>query len=118
MPWVSEEMCVGCGVCVEECPVGAIVLQESGTARINDDECIHCGHCHDVCPEEAVRHDSEKIPFEVEANVEKTKKLLEHFHTPEERRALLERMIRFFAKEQKVAEQSIEKVKQIMAAIE
>ncbi len=23
MPWVNEEMCVGCGVCVEECPEGA-----------------------------------------------------------------------------------------------
>ena len=67
MPWVNEEMCVGCGLCVAECPVDAISLQENDTALINDDGCIRCGHCHDVCPQEAVRHDSEKIPIEVEA---------------------------------------------------
>jgi ferredoxin len=118
MPWVSEEMCVGCGLCVEECPVGAISLQENDIAAINDDECIRCGHCHEVCPEEAVRHDSERIPFEVEANVEQTRKLLGHFHTPAEQRALLERMVRYFTKEQKVAEQSIEAVKKLMTELE
>ncbi|MFO7956562.1 MAG: 4Fe-4S binding protein, partial [Candidatus Brocadiia bacterium] len=63
MPWVSEEMCVGCGVCVEECPVDAIAMVDD-VARINEEECIRCGHCHDVCPQEAVRHDSERIPQE------------------------------------------------------
>jgi len=118
MPWVSEEMCVGCGLCVEECPVGAITLQQNDIAAINDDECIRCGRCHEVCPEEAVRHDSERIPFDVEANVEKTRKLLEHFHTPDDRRALLERMVRYFTKERKVAEQSIEELKKLMATVE
>jgi len=118
MPWVNEKMCVGCGLCVEECPVGAISLQTNDIAAINDDECIRCGRCHDVCPEEAVRHDTEKIPFDVEANVSKTRKLLEHFDTPDDRRALLERMVRYFTKERKVAEQSIEQVKKLMATME
>jgi len=96
MPWVNEEMCVGCGLCVEECPVDAISLQGNDTAAINDDECIRCGKCHDVCPQEAVRHDSERIPIEV----------------------LLERMVRYFAKEKKVAELSIEQVKKFMAEVE
>jgi ferredoxin len=110
MPWVSEDMCVGCGVCVDDCPVGAIILKEDQKAIINEDECIRCGKCHDVCPEEAVRHDSERIPQEVEANIEKTKGLLKHFETHQEQQAFLERMIRYFNKEQKVTILTIDKL--------
>jgi len=110
MPWVNEDMCVGCGVCVDECPVAAITQREDQTAIINEDECIRCGKCHEVCPEEAVRHDSERIPQEVEANLEKTKGLLKHFETLQEQQAFLERMVRYFKKEQKVASLTIEKL--------
>jgi len=110
MPWVNEDMCVGCGVCVDECPVAAITQREDQTAIINEDECIRCGKCHDVCAEDAVRHDSERIPQEVEANLEKTKGLLKHFETLQEQQAFLERMVRYFKKEQKVASLTIEKL--------
>ncbi len=110
MPWVNEDMCVGCGVCVDECPVAAITQKENQKAVINEDECIRCGRCHEVCPEEAVRHDSERIPDEVEANVEKSKSLLKHFETLQEQQAFLERMVRYFKKEQKVAGLTIEKL--------
>lgn len=103
MPWVNQEMCVGCAVCVDECPVGAIALEDSRKAIIDEDRCIRCGRCHDVCPQEAVRHDSERIPEEVEAHMEKTKRLLKHFETPDEKQAFFERMIRYFKKEEKVA---------------
>ena len=59
MPWVDEEKCTGCGICVEECPVDVISLSagqagmEGEKAEINMDECIHCGVCRDVCPQEA-----------------------------------------------------------------
>jgi len=76
MPWIDKNKCVGCGICVEECPVDAI-LMENEVAEINMNDCIRCGKCHDVCPEEAVRHDSEKIPDEVKANVEKTKNFMD-----------------------------------------
>jgi len=109
MPWVNEEMCVGCGVCVEECPVSAMSMVND-TARIDDEECIRCGRCHDVCPEEAVRHDSEKIPEEIEANLAWTRRLLEHFDSAEDRRALVERMKRYFSKQKKVAEQTVQQL--------
>ena len=109
MPWVNEEMCTACGTCVEECPVGAIAMVNE-TAHIDDEKCIRCGCCHDVCPQEAVRHDGERIPQEVEANVTWTRGLLKHFHTPEDRRAVIERMKRYYGKEKKVAELTIERL--------
>jgi ferredoxin len=109
MPWVKEEICVGCRVCVEECPVGAISMVEN-TARIDEQECIRCGRCHEVCPENAVRHDSERIPEEIEANLDWTRRLLRQFDTPEEKKALIGRMKRYFQKEKKVAEQTIERL--------
>ena len=111
MPWVNQEMCIGCGICTAECPVGAIELQDSGKALIDEQECIRCARCHEICPEDAVRHDSEKIPLEIAANLEKTHRLLRHFNTPEEREAFLTRMLRHFDKQIKVAEQTIEKLK-------
>lgn len=109
MSWINQDMCTGCGICVDECPVGAVSIAND-TARINDEECVRCGKCHDVCPEEAVRHDSEKIPEEVEANLAWTRRLLRHFETGEEKRGLVERMKRYFSKEKKVAEQTIRRL--------
>jgi len=109
MPWVEKTMCIGCGVCVDECPVDAVSMSDQ-TASIDDLLCIRCGRCHDVCPQEAVRHDSERIPQEIEANIDWTTRLLDHFHTAEEKRGLIERMVRYFAKERKVAEQTIERL--------
>lgn len=110
MPWVNQEMCTGCGTCVEECPVGAMALTDDDVAQIDEDQCIRCGICHDVCPEEAVRHDSERIPQEVEANLQWVRDLMGHCKTDEEKEALVDRMVRYFNKERKVAEQTIERL--------
>lgn len=112
MPWIDKNKCTGCGICARVCPVNAIAIKE-GKADIDDDKCIRCGKCHDVCPQEAVRHDSEKIPVEVEQNLNKTKKLMENFKTEKEKKAFLERMVKYFNKEKIVAEKSIEKIKEL-----
>jgi len=110
MPWINEDLCVGCGVCVDDCPVGAITLKENQKAVINDDACIRCGQCHEVCPQEAVRHDSERIPEQVAANIEKTRILLQHYKSPDDQQSLLERMVRYFKKEEKVTGLTIDKL--------
>jgi len=110
MPWINQDLCVGCGICVDECPVEAITQEENQKAVINDDECIRCGKCHEACPHDAVRHDSERISEEVAANIEKTENLLKHYSEPFERKGFIERMIRYFKKEQKVAALTIEKL--------
>ena len=112
MPWVDEQLCTACGICVEECPVDAIAVIDE-KAHILDEKCIRCGVCHDVCPQDAVRHDSERIPQEVEANMARTRTLLEHFNTPEDKRGLIERVKRYYIKEKKVAEQTMERLDQL-----
>lgn len=111
MPWIKQELCVGCGICVEECPVGAVQLDNDNRAVIDEGECIRCGRCHDVCPESAVCHDSERIPQQVAANLRWVRHLLDHFEEPEERDAFLERAIRLFNSHKKVAEQTIAVIK-------
>lgn len=48
-----DDNCVGCGLCVESCPVDAISLIED-KANIDTELCIECGMCVDICPLEAI----------------------------------------------------------------
>ena len=50
---VNKEKCVGCGLCVKDCPNGHLYL-ENGKADVKKDGCIECGHCFAVCPQHAV----------------------------------------------------------------
>jgi len=51
-----DDNCVGCGICVESCPVEAISLLEN-KAIINKELCIECASCIDVCPLEAIHQE-------------------------------------------------------------
>ena len=113
MPWIDKDVCVGCGICVEKCPVDAISMEDE-KAMIKMDECIHCGTCHSVCSQEAVRHDSEKIPENIKANVEMTKRFMElcakHLGGIKEKNKCLQRMIKHYNKEKLVAEKTLEEL--------
>jgi len=50
---VDLEKCVGCGTCVQDCPLGAIRLKKK--KAVIDDRCSQCGACMRACPEEAIR---------------------------------------------------------------
>ncbi len=49
MAFQITDKCVGCGACVNVCPVGAISIRD-GKASINADICISCGGCAGICP--------------------------------------------------------------------
>ncbi len=55
---VDEDLCVGCGLCVELCPYGApelVTVEKGGTkARIIEALCHGCGTCAASCPQKAI----------------------------------------------------------------
>ncbi len=50
---VIVENCTGCGVCVSNCPFGAIEMVKS-VAVINEELCTLCGACVEACPFDAI----------------------------------------------------------------
>ncbi len=50
---IDKDTCIGCGTCVDECPVGAITLNDDGKAVIDAEKCVECGSCAGACPVEA-----------------------------------------------------------------
>ena len=46
----ASENCVKCGVCAEQCPVGAIPLDDP--SQTNNDLCINCMRCVQICPQQ------------------------------------------------------------------
>lgn len=51
---IDEEKCIGCGMCVKDCPQLNISLNDDKKASIKSQDCIKCGHCVAICPKEAV----------------------------------------------------------------
>ncbi len=50
---VNQELCIGCSLCEEACPYGA-VKAENGKSIITDVLCRGCGVCAPSCPERAI----------------------------------------------------------------
>lgn len=57
---VSKNKCVGCGICVRKCPVGAISVKD-GVATIDQDKCINCELCLKNCPQNAIKEITEEL---------------------------------------------------------
>jgi len=53
-PYISRNVCTGCGECAIVCPY-EVISGESGVMVITTPEdCIECGACIDVCPQKAL----------------------------------------------------------------
>lgn len=51
---VDNEKCVGCGECVDICPVEVYELQDEKSVPVNAEECVGCESCVEVCEENAI----------------------------------------------------------------
>ena len=53
-PVVDEEKCIGCGECVDVCPVEVYEIQNGKSVAVNAEECMGCESCVEVCEQDAI----------------------------------------------------------------
>ncbi len=54
--FVINDGCVGCTICVKNCPVDAIEGSPKQMHSIDPEICIQCGECRNVCPVNAIHN--------------------------------------------------------------
>jgi ferredoxin len=50
---IDQDKCIGCGTCIDECPVGALSLEVDVVT--SNENCSACWVCVDACPVEAFK---------------------------------------------------------------
>jgi NAD-dependent dihydropyrimidine dehydrogenase PreA subunit len=54
LPRIKLELCDGCGICVDGCPVHAVNLVNGKAAIARPEECDYCTECEALCPQQAI----------------------------------------------------------------
>ena len=51
---VDAEKCVGCGECVDVCPVEVYEINDGKSSPENAEDCLGCESCVEVCESNAI----------------------------------------------------------------
>ena len=51
---VDADKCVGCGECVDVCPVEVYELNDGKSVPAHEDDCLGCESCVEVCEANAI----------------------------------------------------------------
>ncbi|RZN47580.1 4Fe-4S dicluster domain-containing protein [archaeon] len=51
---VDEDLCTGCGICIDECPSEVFDLEDDIARPVRVDDCTVCRLCEMDCPSEAI----------------------------------------------------------------
>ncbi len=51
---LTDEKCVGCGLCIEVCPHGVFEMQHNKARIVDFNACMECGACVNNCPSGAL----------------------------------------------------------------
>ncbi len=54
LPEINLALCDRCGVCVEQCPMGAVEMGDRGPFVARPGDCTYCATCDTICPQGAV----------------------------------------------------------------
>jgi NAD-dependent dihydropyrimidine dehydrogenase PreA subunit len=46
---VDTDACVGCGLCVKDCPMHVYELQNNVSVPVRPNNCMGCLSCHEIC---------------------------------------------------------------------
>lgn len=52
--YTIDDTCIGCTVCAQKCPAGAIAIAPYQRHMIDQTTCVKCGTCKQVCPTDSV----------------------------------------------------------------
>jgi NAD-dependent dihydropyrimidine dehydrogenase PreA subunit len=52
--FVDEDNCIGCGICVDSCPMKILALEDDICVMTDIVKCLECGTCIRDCPQDAI----------------------------------------------------------------
>jgi Fe-S-cluster-containing hydrogenase component 2 len=68
---INRELCIGCRICLFECPFGAPSIDPIGKVAVNCDLCNGYPKCVEWCPTQAIEY----IPADKESLIRKRESL-------------------------------------------